>query len=135
MIPAALDAPERAIVSVVNAERAREGLRTLRPTGPLSRAANSQTATIVRTGAFTHGSPLGVRLSAFGNWPRTGEALAFSGRKRPTARTFLRLWLNSPGHRALLLDGAFSQIGIARSRGKVAGRRGVVVTLEVATTR
>lgn len=137
MITPALDTPERAIVSVVNTERARHGLRALRPSGALSRAAATHTADMLRVGSLTHtasgGSSFGARLGAFGSWTRTGEALAFSNRRSARARSFLRIWLRSPAHRTLLLDGSFSKVGVGREKGRIGGLRGTVVTLDLAS--
>lgn len=127
MVPPALDTPERAIVAVVNQERAALGLPTLRTSSALSRTADAHTAAMVRAGSLTH-QGFGARASG----RASGEALAFASGRAARARTFLRMWLQSPPHRALLTSGTYSRIGVGRRRGTIGGVRGTVVTLELA---
>ena len=43
---------------------------------------------------------------------RAGENLALAGNARDIARTFVRMWMKSPGHRMNLLTGSFRHTGI-----------------------
>ena len=67
---------------------------------------------LARTGKFEHQSltPLLDRCDL----SRVGEILA-KGNVSP--RYMIRMWLNSPGHRALLLDPKFRSAGVSARRG------------------
>ena len=71
---------------------------------------------VIRSDSFDHGSS--YRSSGF----RTaGEAMAYnrgwSVRTRPT----IRMWLRSPGHRALVLSSSFRYVGVGIARGSLWG--------------
>ena len=86
----------------VNATRARYGLAALQVA---DLGAQRQAAYCAATGTLTHGS--GV-----------AEILAQNGQGFETA---IQQWLNSPGHRALLLNGSYryADVGVVRSGGRV----------------
>lgn len=121
---------ERAVMSEMNAVRAANGLPALRRVRPLARPARAHTAWLARTGAFQHegadGSPFWTRLVAAG-FPRSalmGENIALtSGCDAATARQVVRMWVESPGHRANLLAPRFRLAGV-----------GVVSTSDCSTT-
>ena len=46
-----------------------------------------------------------------------GENLAWGSGSHATARSIVRAWMNSPGHRANILNGRFREIGIGITRG------------------
>src|ERR671932_353898 len=54
-----------------------------------------------------HGLP---RVRRYVSFRRLGETLAWSS--RCGARQFVRMWLHSPPHRAVLLSGRFSRVGV-----------------------
>lgn len=86
----------------VNQTRARYGLAALQIA---DLGAQRQAAYCASTGTLTHGS--GV-----------AEILAQNGQGFETA---IQQWLNSPGHRALLLNGSYryADVGVVRSGGRV----------------
>ena len=47
-----------------------------------------------------------------------GEDLAWSPGRHPAPKTIVRAWLQSPQHRALLLDCRFSRVGIGIAAGQ-----------------
>lgn len=111
-------AVERALVKEMNKVRARHGLRGLRANAKLTRPARSHSAYLLSTGTLAHegpgGAPFWARLVAAGT-PRTrtlGENLAMaSGCGVGAARQAVRMWLDSPGHRANLLHPRFRFAG------------------------
>lgn len=118
---------ERSLLSVVNEVRAGHGLRPLRVDGALTRAARSYSATMIRTDVFTHGS-MGARLAAHGaRGPLFGENLAWGVGTRASARSVVRSWMASPGHRANLLRPGWTRIGIGALRGSFQGHNGATV--------
>ena len=113
-------------VCLVNRARQRRGLRRLRMDRRLSLAALRHAADMVRRSYFTHDSFSGARFSArlfragymrgTVGW-RVGENLAWGGGRSSTPRSVVRRWLNSPSHRANVLDRGFRDIGVGVSPG------------------
>lgn len=88
------------LLEKVNATRARYGLRALSADASLKGGAQYQASFCASRGALIHGT--GV-----------AEILAQNGQGIETA---LSQWLNSPAHRALLLNPAFNYAGVAVHR-------------------
>jgi uncharacterized protein YkwD len=115
--------------------RAAAGKPALRPVGTLKRSASAKVATLGRCHAFTH-TPCGQKMEA--PMRKVGyargcftvaENLAWVSR-RSTPRAALRAWLDSPPHRATLLDAAFRDTGIARRVVSIAGAGRVEVWVQ-----
>ena len=122
-----LTSSEASILGVVNSVRAAHGLAALRSDGPLTKAARSHTANLIRTDVFTHGS-FAARLASYGaRGPRFAENLAWGTGSRASARSIVRAWLASPGHRANLLRPGFRRIGIGARVGTFQGHGGATV--------
>ena len=122
-----LNQTERSLLGVVNEVRGNHGLRPLKVDPALARAARSYTATMLRTGVFTHGDMFG-RLSQSGAaGPMYGENLAWGTGPYATARQVVRGWMGSPGHRANLLRPGWTRIGLGALKGTFAGYRGATV--------
>ena len=138
-ITQALDHAEIALVRTINTERARRGLRTLRPSRKLSRTADRHTADMLRRGRLDHTSGNGTvftsRLRAVVSWTRLGEVLAWTPHGRTGARTVVKLWLASPPHRSQILSRSYRRIGVGRRRGWMQGARGVAFTVDLASHR
>jgi uncharacterized protein YkwD len=102
----------------MNGARASAGVGALSIDGNLERAARDHTQELLANGLFTHDFLKNGTSYPFPTWIGwytsnmcTGENLAYwqptlSG---PEAVT---LWLNSPAHRAALLSGGFTKVGI-----------------------
>ena len=87
---------------------------------------------MLRSDVFAHGS-FTSRVRRYVSFKRVGETLAWNS--RCSSRTFVRMWLNSPGHRAVLLARGFHRIGVARRVGRLGARRACVVTADFASRR
>jgi uncharacterized protein YkwD len=131
---AAPAAAARSLACLLNAERARHGLAAVHGNRRLRRAAHGHAADMLRRGYFSHYSPEGstpearIRRTGYLRGARSwavGEALA-QGRLSP--RGILRLLLNSPPHRAILLDPGFRDLGLGVVRG---GGRGLTVAFDM----
>ncbi|MEA2307711.1 MAG: hypothetical protein QOH43_4991 [Solirubrobacteraceae bacterium] len=134
------DRAERAIVRQLNRERHRFGLRALRLTRSLNRAATSHSRLILRTNQLTHdgtnGTPFAARIKRSVHFGLVGETLAWMPRGSGTgARTVVALWMRSPAHRATLLDPRYRRIGVGRLRGAMGSVGGVAVTADFGTLR
>lgn len=112
----------RATVCLLNHKRQRYGLRRLSGDRRLSRAAHRHNLDMVRRSYFAHvsrrGRDVGDRLAATGytrgaRWWMVGENLAWGAGSRSTPRRIMSAWMNSPGHRANILNSRFREIGIA----------------------
>lgn len=110
--------PKRAAVytdrlaDAMNDIRRNHDLRPLKVRPCLDRFALRWARHLARTGKFEHQSltPLLNQCSL----SRVGEILA-KGNVRP--RYMIKMWLDSPGHRALLLDPRFRKAGVSARRG------------------
>jgi stress response protein SCP2 len=128
------DGPLADVVSATNAERARHGLGLLAADPRLAAAAQGHSEDMVRRAFFAHENPDGAQV-----WDRA-VAAGYPYRKvaeniaagQPTAADVVRGWMDSPGHRANILDGELTQIGVGRAAG---GTYGVYWTQVFGTPR
>ena len=102
------------IVSLVNQERAKVGAGPVTLHPAVSNAAqghsNYQAAASTMTHTGAGGTDAGDRIAANGyNWQTWGENVA-SGQQ--DAASAMRAWMNSAGHRANILNGSPTQIGV-----------------------
>jgi len=116
---AAVRAYEQEVVRLVNQHRAQNGLQPLTEDWELSRVARYKSQDMVSNRYFSHTSPTyGTpfqMIRAFGLKFRTaGENIAYGQR---TPKAVVDAWMNSSGHRANILNGSYTRIGV----GYVAG--------------
>jgi uncharacterized protein YkwD len=119
---------EAEMLTLVNNERASVGLKPLAPDAELTEVARKHSVDMFARGYFAHVTPEGLspfdRMTAAGVKYRTaGENLALA----PTLRIAHTGLMNSPGHRANILQPAFGRLGIGVVDG---GRRGLMVSQE-----
>ena len=127
-----VDGGERAVVRAINRARAAHGLRALRSHRRLARAADAHTRSMLRANYFSHGA-FSQRVRRYVSFRRIGETIAMS--TRCSARHYVRMWLNSPPHRAVLLSGGFRRIGIGRRKGMLGATRACVITADFGSRR
>jgi uncharacterized protein YkwD len=136
----AADGLERPLLELVNQARRQAGLDPLRPSATLARAANGHGRAMARHGFFSHdsrdGSSFRDRLTRLDRSLRdgvVGEVLLWRS-PAPTPAEALAMWLASPPHRAVLLDGRYRTIGIAAvsATGAPGVFRGLDVTIVAA---
>jgi uncharacterized protein YkwD len=106
-----------AIADLTNVERNRAGLAALSVDARLNTAARLQVDQLASMQTLDHEVPNGPypsppdRLAAAGyQWQAYGENLASGYR---TAAEAMNGWMNSPGHRANIVNGNFTEIGTA----------------------
>ena len=113
---------KRAVVCLVDHQRADHGLPPLRANTLLDRSAQGWTQAMVANDQFTHGSDFSARITQAGfRWAAAGENIA-SGFETPAQ--VVAAWMASTGHCQNILDPSFSQIGVgvvSRPVGGVAG--------------
>ncbi len=108
---------ELAILRAVNGVRAAHGRRPLSLGSALHRAARAHSVDMVRRGYFDHG-PFAQRLRRFGvRGRRLGENLAYTSEAGFSGTAIAQMWMESPGHRAVMLDPGFSRIGVGVAGG------------------
>ena len=101
------------VIRLTNSARIQNGYAALVEDGALSEAAAVRAREIARS--FSHTRPSGASfssaLSESGvSYLRAGENIA-SGQK--SASEVVNAWMNSPGHRANILNSSYSRIGSA----------------------
>jgi uncharacterized protein YkwD len=116
--PATLSA---ALLCAINVERAKHGLPALPVDPRVATAASRHARDMVRRRYFAHrragGPSLSKRLKRVGWRGRAaGEAIAYGCGTSATPLATLRMWLNSPPHRAILLGSGWSAAGVGMSR-------------------
>ncbi|MFD9795761.1 CAP domain-containing protein [Streptomyces sp. NPDC059070] len=109
----------RQVVALANAERAKAGCSPLRADTRLDSSARAHADDMAARDYYEHDSPegrdAGDRMSAAGYaWHKWGENI-HRGPKTPEAA--MRDWMNSPGHRANILDCGFKDIGVGVNLG------------------
>lgn len=118
---AAARALEQPLLDAINRVRRAHGLAPLRPFDALERAARSHSSAMARQGFFAHSSPDGASVrERIGRFVRSvregggivGEVLLWRS-PMPSPEEALRMWLQSPSHRAVLLDGRYRSAGVA----------------------
>lgn len=111
---AGLSAQEMEVVRLVNIEREKAGLKPLKASSELSKVARAKSEDMGRNNYFSHtsptyGSPFDM-MRQFGISYRTaGENIA---KGYLSAESVVRGWMNSPGHRANILNPNFGTIGV-----------------------
>jgi uncharacterized protein YkwD len=130
-----VDGRERAIVRAINRQRAKHGLSKLRSSRRLARAADYHSWEMLDADYFAHesrdGGPFDERVRRYVNPRAIGETLAMLGGCGPkAARRVVRMWMNSPGHRAILLSSSYKRVGLGRRTGDLRGSRACVVTAD-----
>ncbi|MET3937571.1 putative YkwD family protein [Paenibacillus sp. PvP094] len=106
---------EQQVLDLVNQERAKTGLSSLSRNEELSNVAMVKAQDMYNHSYFdhnspTHGSPFDM-MKEFGiTYNTAGENIA-KGQTTPTQ--VMKEWMNSPGHKANILNNSYTHIGIA----------------------
>lgn len=128
---AGITAPERTLVQLINQERSRRGLHTVALSTPLCRAAEAHSLDMMTRQYFSHRSVDGRTVSArvsrsgyaragYSYWA-IGEVISWGSGILGTPRSTLARWMESKGHRAVLLDPRWRDIGVGRVTGTFLG--------------
>jgi uncharacterized protein YkwD len=118
-------APAGAAIDQLNDIRRASGLAPLRQSPALARSSTRYARHMIRADYFGHSSRIAVS-SQFG---RAGETLALHNGFSPQAGATIAGWMNSPGHRAVLLSSQYRFVGMGLARGRIGSR---LVTVWVA---
>jgi len=142
----AMRAARASVLCLLNAQRRRHGLRRLRASAQLTRAATRHSRAMVLRRFFAHVAPAGpslvsrVRraryLAGAAGW-NLGENIGYGRWPNGTPRSMVRSWMRSSGHRAVILRPGYRSVGVGIVRG-VPGRpraRGATYTADFGVRR
>ena len=139
---------DSALVAQVNSFRVAHGLTTLRVSPFLGAAARAHSTQMARLGYFSHnsanGTPFWRRIqgyypaAGFRYWS-VGENLLWSS-PSVDAASALRMWMQSPEHRANLLNRGWREVGVSavhavHAPGVYGGREVTIVTSDFGVRR
>ncbi len=119
----------RSLVTLTNSNRVKNQLGQLTINPLLEKAAQQKADDMASKNYFAHTSPEGkapwywFRNVGY-NYAYAGENLAINFTDSEDVDT---AWMNSPGHRANILNGKFTEIGIATAKGQYNGRDTIFV--------
>jgi uncharacterized protein YkwD len=112
----ARDSLELQVLGEINALRRRHGLAALSSSRGLRAAADAHSSAMVTNGFFSHGA-FSRRVARY--YPRggystwsIGENLLWSSPEVSAAQA-IRMWLNSPSHRKILLTARWREVGLS----------------------
>src|SRR5947209_4942416 len=125
---------------LVNQERTSRGLKPLKANRRLAKAATGHARDMVAQNYFSHDSANGGtfvdRIKKAGYitprlFPSLGEDLAWGSGSLGDPRAIVQGWMESPGHRANILNGKFREAGMGVAFGDVGvGEDGVTYALD-----
>jgi uncharacterized protein YkwD len=114
-----MSSQEQTIVDLLNQQRAQAGLAPLQVDSRLVLAAQIHSHDMAQLGQMEHTLPgaalptLVSRAQYVGyNYSYLGENIAFN---YPDDNSVMTAWMNSPGHRANILDAHYTQVGVGIS--------------------
>ena len=132
-----------ATLCLLNAERAGRGLKPLRASAQLRKAATNYSRTMVRKRFFNHVSPQGSTMLSrikrttylsrgVRDWA-LGENIGWAAGPRRSPLAMVRLWMDSAGHRDNILNKRFRHLGVGVATGAptdVGGLRAATYTTD-----
>jgi uncharacterized protein YkwD len=135
---ATLGETAQSVLCLLNAERSSRGLGKLKMNARLSRAAKGHSDDMVANVYFAHdaksGSSMLDRIRAAGYLKArasftVGENIGWGSGTLAAPRALVKAWMNSPPHRANILQGKFRELGVGLTLGAPApGIPGTAVT-------
>jgi hypothetical protein len=117
------------VISLANQARVEGGLAALTPNSLLTSAAQAKANDMLAKQYFAHNTPSGdtpwtfIKATGY-SYLTAGENLAIDFTEAESVQT---AWMNSPGHRANIMNKAFQEIGIGISKGTFNGHETTIV--------
>ena len=114
---------EKEVFDLINKQRAQNGLSPLKENSELQRVARIKAQDMVNNNYFSHtsptyGSPFDMMKSFKISYNTAGENIAGNS----SNSSAVTAWMNSPGHRANILNSSFNQTGIGVVTGSKYGK-------------
>jgi hypothetical protein len=117
------------LIDQTNSERQGENLNELSLSPKLIAAAQLKANDMAEKSYFAHTSPEGINPWYW--FRKVGYRFSFAGENLAVnfrdSSAVTRAWMESPGHRANILNQEFSEIGIATAEGRYKGRDSIYV--------
>ena len=138
---ARVDRSEKKVIRLINRIRVNYGLPRVRRSRPLMASSDYHSSDMLRADFFAHtsanGQSMAERIRSFKPAARIGENLAYvpRGRGSNSATRVVQMWMNSSGHRAMILNRGFRRIGIGRRTGSLGGKAVIVDTADFSSKR
>ena len=108
------------VVSLVNQERAKQGLSALKTDAKLTAVALAKAKDMYNNNYFDHNSP--TYGSPFDMMKQFGVSYSYAGENiakgQRTPQEVMTAWMNSSGHRANILNAHYTSIGVAYYNGE-----------------
>lgn len=128
------DLTQQTIISQINPVRQSSGLPGLQVNGKLNQAAQLKAEDMIARNYFSHKDPDGkapwVWLEQVGyDYSAAGENLAMDVSDPEVLKN---AWLNSPSHAKNILNTNFTDIGVGVAKGKINGKKTIVVVMFLA---
>ncbi|MDR3581680.1 MAG: CAP domain-containing protein, partial [Candidatus Pacebacteria bacterium] len=124
-----------ALVDETNQARTADNLGELTISPLLTAAAQQKANDMVANDYFAHTSPQG--LTPWDWFAKVGYQFSFAGENLAVnfsdSQDVTNAWMNSPEHRANILNGAYTEIGIATAQGTYEGKPAIYVVQEFGT--
>jgi hypothetical protein len=118
------------LIDLTNADRQANNLLPLRSNAVLAEAAKLKAEDMASKGYFAHNSPQG--LSPWYWFAKVGYTFIYAGENLAInfdeSTDVEKAWMDSPGHRANILNQHFTEIGIATKSGTYQGSPAIFVT-------
>jgi uncharacterized protein YkwD len=131
---------DAAVRCEVNGIRQAAGLTPIKKMGALKVAAQRHSDDMVRRNYFSHVSPSGAtlreRVARAGYLRRArnhrlGENIAWGSGTAAAPAEIVKAWMNSPGHREIILTPAFREVGVGITGAVPQGGSGATYVLDV----
>jgi hypothetical protein len=123
------------LVDETNQQRVANGDAALEVSPLLEQAAQDKANDMAANNYFAHTSPAGV--TPWDWFEKVGYSFSYAGENLAVdfsnSQDVTNAWMNSPEHRANILNGAFTQIGMATAQGTLNGQPAIYVVEEFGT--
>ena len=118
-----MNSDEKEVFDLINKQRIANGLSALKENSELQRVARIKAQDMVNNNYFSHtsptyGSPFDMMKSFKISYNTAGENIAGNS----SNSSAVTAWMNSPGHRANILNSSFNQTGIGVVKGSKYGK-------------
>ena len=118
-----MNSDEKEVFDLINKQRIQNGLSPLKENSELQRVARIKAQDMVNNNYFSHtsptyGSPFDMMKSFKISYNTAGENIAGNSSNSDAVTA----WMNSPGHRANILNSSFNQTGIGVVKGSKYGK-------------
>lgn len=123
------------LVEDTNSERAKQGVAALHTNPLLEKSAQAKADDMATRGYFSHYTPEGdapwkfIREAGY-SYRTAGENLAVNF---VDSHDVTEAWMNSPTHRANLLAGKYTEVGVATAHGTYKGKEAIFVVQHFGT--